>query len=68
MIPVHLRIYGDTACGIDSFGEGEMRSSVHKAVVTCEACKASVLYGQTVQRIPVMPPRPGWTPVPKVRE
>lgn len=67
MISTHLMTHGLTACGIDPFTAGELRSSPHKAIVTCEACKDSVAFKQAVQRFPVIPPHPSWTPVQKAR-
>lgn len=64
---VHLMHYGETACGIDPFVNGELRSTQHIAIVTCPDCKASAAGKSAVQRIPIQPPRPDYQPVQKVR-
>lgn len=64
---VHFMQYGETACGIDPFTAGELHSSQHPIIVTCPDCKATPAMLSAVQRLPVLPPRPTYQPVQKVR-
>jgi hypothetical protein len=64
---VHFMNYGETACGIDPFTAGELRSTPHPIAVTCPDCKASQAMLTAVQRLPVVPPRPTYQPIQKVR-
>lgn len=67
--PTHFMAsgFGATACGIDGFAPGMMRSSPHKAIVTCEECKGTVEFAQAVQRLPVQPPPPRYETIGKTR-
>ncbi len=67
MSHVHFMQYGETACGIDPFTSGELKSSVHPIIVTCPDCKATEAMLKAVQRIPLVPAPPRYQPVQKVR-
>lgn len=64
---VHFMNYGETACGIDPFTAGELRSTPHPIAVTCPECKATQAMLTAVQRIPIVPLPPRYQPVQKVR-
>lgn len=64
---VHFMNYGETACGIDPFTAGELRSTPHPIAVTCPDCKATQAMLTAVQRLPIQPPRPTYQPIQKVR-
>lgn len=55
---VHLQITsGVTACGLSRANGGSfaLTSTVHKAAVTCPDCKATTVFAQAKQRIPLIP-------------